>query len=157
MKNKKHVRDWIVITNALLIMGIVLLFTNIPVSPIDNYKTTAREVTFEVLGAANSIMLDDNEKFTSPVIIQRPFKILLEPGAYFWKAGLSKVNTFTIESAVVVATKDDGEDVKVKNVGNVELSLDIREGSLLTGRAILGVGESLRTKDEGKITAEQNE
>src|SRR3989344_1338645 len=121
--DKKHMREWILVVNAVLILGVVLFFTNIPVTPPDNHKTTAREISFEVLGAADAITLDDNADFTSPVIIQRPFKILLEPGTYFWKAGISKVNTFMIESAVVVTTKDDGEDVKVKNVGNVDISL----------------------------------
>lgn len=161
MKAKRKViglKEEIILIIAGGIFLMMLLSMNVLIAPEDNARTTYREITFDVFGLSKEVLLDDNLEFTSPIVLtDKPFKALLEPGTYYWKSGLSEVKTFTIESKVAIDTKQIGDELKVKNVGNTQIKLNFENGGLFTGHAVLGVGESLRKKSITKVIAEQNE
>ena len=128
--------------NIIWMSGIllVLMIGNILLEPIDNYETHSIVIRFSKLGLGN-ILVDDNPRFSSPLIVEAK-SIELDPGTYYWKTtGISEIRKFTIISDVGIEVKDRGDNREIRNVGNTDLDLRFRRWNDfgITGSAVLDV------------------
>lgn len=92
------------------------------------------------------ILIDDNQEFTSPLIIittEKQHKTSnLSAGDYYWKVvgynrGIdeSRIEYFTIESIVAVSREKEG----IRNAGNVAILLDFFRRGVIIGHAVLDI------------------
>ncbi len=116
------------------------------IAPLNKYSTTDNGVLFLVKNA-NVILIDDNPDFTSPnkYFVKNGTVINLEQGKYYWKAvGVlgSKIRTLTIKSEASLKLVKVGDNFKVVNNGNVNLNVDVYNGTKLVNRIKLTVGST---------------
>ena len=165
MKNKARGRGIrkVLIANVLVITLIFLIAnSSLLLSPLNDAHTNSNFVRFEWLGAS-SALVDGNPEFTSPVeITKQNNEVELKPGTYYWKAGLSEVRSFTIDSevsvAVIPATLDNESSYRIVNQGNTKILLNMV--GLITGRIILEPDAAAYQKNVSgidKIIVEENE
>ncbi|MCD4666750.1 hypothetical protein K8R47_02995 [archaeon] len=132
MKNK----DWILV--GINVVLISLIFANSFVflgNPNNNDRITGRVVQFNWEGAAEgyTILIDDNEEFTSPIIKEvtnNSLELDLKPGTYYWKVQTDNLESpvwkFYIDTEVVINLETGDESLKIINKGNDNLNLEIR-------------------------------
>lgn len=145
MEKKKIIDVVIIGLSVLFVIGIVGYASPLVISPIDGLKTTNSSVLFE-FEKADTILIDDNIEFTSPILINAENNLVVNllPGEYYWKIkglGESRINTLTIISEVDLKLKENGDKYSVVNAGNTELKVDIYNGSVLQGNVVLEVDE----------------
>ena len=144
----KHIYaiDFAVIVGSLLLLIIVVGYASpLIIAPVNNLETTNDSVLF-LIEKADLILIDDNVEFTSPdeISIKDGMVIRLKPGIYYWKAvGVleSKIRTLTINSEVDLRIEKVGEDYGLVNAGNVNLHIEVYNGTELVDNKKLGVGE----------------
>jgi len=146
----------------IFIAFILLVNTNILISPKQWMQTKNTTIRFEWFGLSNALV-DNNPGFTSPVLISKINPVAeLKPGVYYWKAGFSGVNQFVIESEVGVAVKpallNNETAYKIENQGNTKILLRVM--GLITGNIILepeAVTYQENVSGIEKIEASQND
>jgi len=134
-----------IIFSLLSLLIIAFFIVNIPLEPRYGMHTTNTTLTFQWLGFASKAFIDDNPEFSSPVIVEKNKTMVFKPGEYYWKTKmLSPTNKFTIDSEVAISVESDAEKniKKIRNVGNIELLLEIFKNFVLTGQAVLNLNES---------------
>jgi len=148
----------IVVTIFSLIFAVGYISPMI-ISPINNLKTSDSNIMFSI-EKADYILIDDNLDFTTPekYPLAEGTKINLEPGKYFWKAvGVfdSEIRTLTIESEVdLQLRKISDESYSVYNAGNVNLNIEVYNGTSLIETKKLPVDKSAKLTGT-KIIGEQ--
>ena len=136
---------------------ILATIINIPLKPENNYKTTNITIQFQKTGSF-PIILDNNKYFTSPIILNKPYIIRLEPDTYYWKStGITRTSTFTIDSKVAISLINENSTYEIQNKGNVQTNIEIKKNSILTGLATLDIKEKLRVNltDEEVIASQK--
>lgn len=149
---------WNIIAVAVIFLIINL---NFPISPQNKMHTRSNKVTFEWIGLSNA-KIDDNPEFISPIEINKNNPVVeLKPGMYYWKAGLSRVHGFVIDSEVGIAvtpSKIGNETAyRIENKGNTRILLNII--GMITGRAVLepdAVTYEKNVSNIKEIEAEEN-
>ena len=142
--------DFILIgISAVILLGLVGYAQPLVISPINGLVTDNSSVLFS-FGKADTIMIDDNEDFTSPLLIRAEDNLVvtLEPGKYYWYIeGVreSEVHTLTIMSKVDLRLKPSGEDYEVVNAGNVRLDVSVYNGTELKEEKTLDKGSSFNS------------
>lgn len=131
----------------LLVVAVILVFIyllKVPVQPKYNDFLTEREVQFKVFGLSDSVLIDDNPEFISPIEKEKPYTLNLKPGEYYWKDSNSfLVGKFTIQSEVNVRLEKNENNYTIHNLGNVPVGLDIEKKGFLTGAAVVNFGDSV--------------
>lgn len=159
MKDVVKKLDLMVISLSVLVLMAAVGFVQPRViGPINGYETTATQVLFSV-EKGNVLLVDDNMEFTTPdeYSVVDGLELDLVPGIYYWKVvgvGSSKIRTLTINSKVSLEFVDDGENYSVVNSGNVDLLVDIYNGTDLLEKRKLGIDEELEnigTKFVGEV------
>jgi hypothetical protein len=148
MKYRKHIIaiDFIVVVGTLGIIALLVGYGQpLVIAPLDDLTTSDGSVLF-VFEKANLILIDDNNRFTSPLIIEAEDNLVinLKPGVYYWKvegALSSDVRSLTIQSEVDLKLREKEEEYEVVNSGNTRLNVNIYEDGALTGNVILDVDE----------------
>lgn len=132
-----------IIYNLLAIaLLIVLLNFNILLYPEKGMQTRNTTIKFAWLGLTSYAKIDENPQFTSPLVIERENPVAeLKPGTYYWKAGLSRIHSFIIESEVALEVKpaliENETAYRIENQGNTRILLNIIRNIMgLTGRAV---------------------
>ncbi len=147
--HKKHIiaADFVIIAVTLIVaIGLIGYARPLVIAPIDDLVTTNGSVVF-AFEKGESVLIDDNNKFTSPekIYFEDNLIINLKPGLYYWKVdGVvdSEIRQLTIESEVDLRIKDAGEEYELVNAGNTQLNVDIYNQGVLTGNIIVDVDES---------------
>ena len=158
-KEKSNITSVIIPVISLIIIFLAIM--NLPIQPSQGIHTTNTTLKFRWIGLAERAFVDDNEEFSSPIIVEKNSEVNLEPGTYYWKTEfLSPVQGFTIDSSVVIAVENAAnESQQVQNVGNIWILLEIFKNLRLTGKAVLGVNETLNLhlteKNETHVIASQ--
>ncbi|GAF90817.1 unnamed protein product, partial [marine sediment metagenome] len=99
-KTLSQLKKQAVLTVVVLTILTAINF-NILISPTGT--TTNRTILFEWIGLADTILVDDNPSFTSPIKVQENTSISLPPGEYYWRTtGLSTKRRFKIDSEVAI-------------------------------------------------------
>ena len=163
IKNKKQKEKIIlipIIFSIVILIILAILIINIPLNPKYGIHTTDTTTYFKWIGFATNAYVDDNPEFTSPIIVEKDEFLELKPGDYYWKTEmLSPINKFTIDSEVTITIEDGEKDEtkKVRNVGNIEILLEIFKNFVLTGRTVLNLNETLdiNVSNNTKIIASQ--
>tara|TARA_Y100000310_G_C20700537_1_gene829401 strand:+ start:2623 stop:3096 length:474 start_codon:yes stop_codon:yes gene_type:complete len=140
-------RRWVI---GLILLLAVMLF-NAPTNPPNGLVVYDTEVNFDWIGQASYALVDDNDKFTSPIVVNKGGILELVPGEYYWMvSGLGVINKFEVKSLLTVDVKSKDEGDSVGNTGNVDTKIDIKESGMLTGSFALKVGETrmLKRTDE---------
>lgn len=159
-KTLKQLRKQAALTIILLAIIAILNF-NILLSPKD--ASTNTTILFEWIGLSNTVLVDDNQEFTSPITLKENAGITLEPGEYYWRTtGFSIKKQFKIDSEVTISIKKgENNSYNVENKGNVGLILEtLRNRDWgITGTAILDLDESLNKTitENSTFLASQNE
>jgi len=113
---------------------------------------------------ANAILIDDNEDFSSPKILNASelssVGIGMKPGKYYWKAVgniESSTREFVIDSKVGLELNKSNSTLK--NVGNVEVNVSEEHKGVLSGLVILDVEAEypVNITNETIYRGEQNE
>lgn len=125
---------------GILIILLIILFINnsnsiISVYPKNNSIITDRQPTFEWVGKADYLILDDNDEFVSPVIenvkgSSYRIKDKLNFTTYYWKLigdENSSVLQFRIDSIVALELKNQANLYSITNVGNTDLDVEVVE------------------------------
>ena len=129
----KH-RRWVI--GTVLLIGVMLF--NLPTNPNNGEVLMDGRILFDWIGQASYAYVDDNNMFTSPVIVNKGAILELEPGVYYWKvSGLGIVNQFKINSLLGIDIRQGGNKVNVKNTGNEDADIQIRSSGTLTGSFVL--------------------
>ncbi len=145
----------------ILIIGIIFYIK--PIGP--EGEINDRSPGFGWTGYATKLIIDDNEEFSSPEVIDlegNNYKILenLPLGNYFWKLkGIyqTRPKKFSINSEVAVKLYKN-ETLNLENDGNTRLNVSIEEGdSGITGEIVLDLGEIVIVKENSNIKAKQDE
>lgn len=160
MLHKKAVSNstkWIVLGQSLILVSFFVFFFMFAPQlqyPLDGEILNKDEVRFE-MKHANVILIDDNEDFSSPKQISSEdlefSRVLFDSGTYYWKAvGLveSEQRKFTIPSTVGLELEND----TLKNVGDVDLDVETKTASGITGLAIISVEVEQNIEDKGIIS-----
>ena len=148
MNNVKNKIDLVVVSLSALVLMVVVGFVQPRViGPINGYETTETQVLFSV-EKGDKILIDDNMDFTTPdeYFVVDGLELDLVPGIYYWKVvgvGMSEIRTLTINSEVSLEFVDDGENYSVVNSGNVDLLVDVYNGTDLLEKRKLGIDEEL--------------
>ncbi|MFA7707770.1 MAG: hypothetical protein WCX73_02365 [Candidatus Pacearchaeota archaeon] len=93
---------------------------------------------------ANVILVDDNEEFSSPKMLNVSDSnfvgIGMTPGKYYWKA-VGNIESFSREFVIgsKVGLELNKEESTLKNVGNVEINVSEKRSSGISGLVILDV------------------
>lgn len=168
-KGRKSIQDGktsivrIILLNIAVIFLILLIANmNFLVFPNDKMNTRNNIVRFEWIGLSN-VKVDDNPQFTSPIEITKSNPVAeLKPGEYYWKAGLSGVRSFVIDSEVGISVSPESEGNKtsyrIENKGNTRILLNVI--GLITGRVILepnAITYQENVSEIEKIEASENE
>jgi len=152
-KNKNLLKiDLVLIIGSLATLVFLVGYVNpLVIAPLDNYETSERDILFSIEKAEN-LIIDDNIDFTTPdeYKIKDGLKISLEPGKYYWKVtGIlnSNVKILTIKSEVnLELRKIDDENYGVVNAGNVQLNVDIYNGTEMIDNVRLKVDEEMESQ-----------
>ena len=148
---------------VFLILIVFAVFYITPVGPEGDISN--RQPVFSWTGYATKIVIDDNEDFSSPEIInlkgkEYKFNKNLDLGNYFWKIkGIyeTRPREFNITSEVAVKLYQD-EELKLENDGNTRLNVTVEEyDSGITGQIVLDLGEITVVKENSDIKAKQDE
>ena len=123
----------------VFIAFILLVNTNILISPRSGMHTKNTTISFEWFGLSNALV-DDSPEFTSPIMISKINPVAeLKPSTYYWKAGFGRTHQFTIDSEVSISVKpalmNNDTTYKIENQGNTKILLKIM--GLITGNIIL--------------------
>ena len=144
--------DLVLIIGSLATLVFLVGYVNpLVIAPLDNYETSERDILFSIEKAEN-LIIDDNIDFTTPdeYKIKDGLKIRLEPGKYYWKVtGIlnSNVKILTIKSEVnLELRKIDDENYGVVNAGNVQLNVDIYNGTEMIDNVRLKVDEEMESQ-----------
>jgi len=146
----------------VFIAFILLVNTNILISPKSGMHTKDKKIIFEWFGLSNALV-DDSPEFTSPVLISKINPVAeLKPGTYYWKAGFGRTHQFTIDSEVSISVKpalmNNDTTYKIQNQGNTKILLRVM--GLITGNIILepeAVTYQENVSGIEKIEASQND
>jgi len=162
MKKQKTGIEIVRMLSILFIALALILFLynfNILLEPKQNIHSTSRIVMFRWIGTSSAIMIDNNAEFSSPLILngERVAITELEPGSYFWKtkSGLSPIRKFSIDSAVIVDYEQQENNVSIKNIGNVDILLELFNKLSSTGMAILNLNQEINVSNASEIIASQ--
>ena len=144
--------DLVLIIGSLATLVFLVGYVNpLVIAPLDNYETSERDILFSIEKAEN-LIIDDNIDFTTPdeYKIKDGLKISLEPGKYYWKViGIlnSNVKILTIKSEVNLELRkiDDG-NYGVVNAGNVQLNVDIYNGTEMIDNVKLKINEEMESQ-----------
>ncbi len=132
---------------AIVLTLLAILNFNILLSPKDTSTNTT--ILFEWIGLANTVLVDDNPSFTSPIILQESATINLPPGEYYWRTtGFSTKKRFKIDSEVSISLRKlSNNTYNIENKGNVDALLETLRNKDwgITGTAILDLGDALNT------------
>ena len=151
--------DLIMIIVSLLVLITVVVYSRpLIIAPINDYESTDKSVLF-FIEKADKLLIDDNIDFTTPeeYFMKDGLRIDLKPGKYYWKAVgalQSEIRTITINSIVSLSLKETGEEgFEVINIGNVELIVEVYNGTKLVEKVRLGVEKSIES-DSDKFVGE---
>jgi hypothetical protein len=136
--NKKQIKtlDLIFVVGTILSFALLFEYTSpLVISPLGDYETNSREILFS-LKNVDSILIDDNLDFSSPLLVEINEDEILtfEPGLYYWKIDSvldSEVRSFTINSLVDLRILNENGSLYVLNAGNVVLDVDVYENESL--------------------------
>ncbi|MEI6058571.1 MAG: hypothetical protein WCP89_02260 [archaeon] len=138
----------LVVLGQFLLIGAILFFVYLSAprleAPLNGAVIREDFVQFKFSGA-EMILVDDNEDFSSPKMLNvsdlSSIGIGMKPGKYYWKA-VGNVESFT-RSFVIdsnVGLELNKNESKLKNVGNVETNVTKEYQGTLGGLVILDVG-----------------
>lgn len=149
MKNKFVLTmDFVVIVGTLFgLMWAIGYSTPNVISPIDNYETINSSILFSIENA-DYLYIDKNINFTNPIEVNLKdnSKIQLEPGVYYWKAvGVrqTEIKTLTINTLVSLKLDKTENGFNVVNSGNINLNVEVYNGSELVDEVYLESEESV--------------
>lgn len=149
----------------ILLFAILISYSNnnlIQLFPENNSVLTDRQPTFEWLGKADKIIIDDNDEFVSPIIENvegNSYRInnKLSFTIYYWKLlgnKNSSVWQFRTDSVVALELKNQSNLYNITNVGTTDLDVEIVEEdkslSKITGGFILRLNETQQFNAENK-------
>ena len=153
--------DLVLIVGTILVLIVLVGFARpLVISPSDNLETSQNNILFSI-EKADKLLIDDNIDFTTPdeYSLKDGVKINLKPGVYYWKAigavGLkTEIRTITINSDVDLSLRKVDSGYEVVNIGNVNLNVDVYNGTTKIDTFNVGVDNSAysnnATKFEGK-------
>ena len=145
---------------VIVIILLIILFINntnvsiIQIYPKNNSVITERQPTFEWIGKANKLIIDNNEELVSPVFENvkgnsYQIKDKLNFTTYYWKLignTNSSVSQFKMESIVALELKNQTTLYNITNVGNTDLDVEVVEEYpsiwKITGNLILRLNET---------------
>lgn len=141
-----RIKNKIIIIVNLIIITILFTHFNILLEyPKNNQHLFDRNAELKWKGNYNNYILyiDDNEEFKSPTIKRVTGNSYLinnlDFGIYYWKIKTEKISSptwkFTIDSEVAINMIEKEDDIDIKNVGNTDLDLELRNP--ITGLAIV--------------------
>jgi len=139
---------------AIAILLAVMIY---PLKPEINLKEREVRLRWVAVYRDYTVYIDDNEEFTSPVVIKTTMKdypLKLEPGVYFWKikAGRmsSPVKKLSLLSDVSIKVKNGS----LENDGNVDLNISMETP---TGAFVVGLSykDKIKIEDNSNITAKE--
>lgn len=160
----KRTAIYMLLNIVIIALIFLILNINLLIYPKENMHTRSNKIRFEWIGLSN-VKLDDNPEFSSPIEISKKNPVIeLKPGKYYWKAGLSKTQSFVIDSEVSVAVNpavvENETSYRIENQGNTRVLLNIiRKIMGLTGRVVLEPNAVTYENASGieKIIASENE
>lgn len=124
-----------------------------------------RQPVISWTGYATKLIIDDNEDFSSPEVIDLKgsnyqFKERLDLGNYFWKLkGIYETSpkSFNLNSEVAIKLYKE-EELNLENDGNTKLNVSVEEYDTgITGQIVLDLGEITVVKENSDIKAKQDE
>jgi len=153
--------DLVLIVGTILILIVLVGFVRpLVIAPADNLETNQNSILFSI-EKADKLLIDDNMDFTTPeeYNLKDGIKINLKPGIYYWKAigsvGLkTEIRTITINSEIDLSLRKIDSGYEVINAGNVNLNVDVYNGTTKIDTFKVGFNDSLvssgnATKFEG--------
>ena len=157
--DKIHKIDLIIIIVSLLVLMTVVVYSRpLIIAPIEDYESIDKSVLF-FIEKADKLLIDDNMDFTTPdeYFMKDGLRINLEPGKYYWRAVgalQSEIRTLTINSVVSLKLRETEEEgFEVVNIGNVELIVEVYNGTRLVEKVRLGIEENIKS-DSDKFIGE---
>lgn len=136
--------------SLLLLLSFTLLslfFVNIPVTPGYGTETTKVTHTLTALGIADTLLIDDNPDFTTPMLVEKNSELTFQPGTYYWKtSGLSLTSMFTIVPQVALDVQEqDDATYTVTNTGNTaaDVAVEDTQTGLPVGYFVLSTNKEL--------------
>lgn len=163
----KHIKI-VLVQVIFLVLVAVVLYAAYPKASI-NIKGTL--VNFKSINA-NVVIISENPDFSNPRYLdfegRKNMTFDLKPGTYYWKASNDLIeglkNEFTIESEVGMKIdikeerrKEEGNESRLVNIGNVKLSVTRNKDGMMVGRIILEPNESEEIENSGEYTGRQND
>ncbi len=144
--------------SAVIFLLIMAAWSDVLLEPEDGAQLDTRTIAFHKIGMSDHVIVDDNAEFSSPLVVQKPFVVTLQPGIYYWKSsGFSKIRNFSIISLVAINVDSNENETVVENKGNVDVKIQ-DYGSRLTGAFVLVPDEKkAMNKTEGMVVAKQHE
>jgi len=148
MINKKfNLEKKIILAELILVIGflVYLFFSFSPkqISPLNGAVIIEPNFVFEIENG-QEVLLSVYENFDEYVVLDENSEVTLAPGTYYWKVRNdfveSEIRTFTIQSHVGLNIEEGEKLNKLVNSGNVDLEVEKKTGSKVTG-LILGVNE----------------
>jgi hypothetical protein len=136
-----------IIAEIILIVGILiyLVFSIAPkqIYPLNGMTIIEPNFVFEIENG-QKVLLSVYEDFRDYVVLTESSEVNLAPGTYYWKVKNnfveSEMRTFTIQSHVGLRIKEGENSSKLINSGNVDVEVEKKADSRVTG-LILGVNE----------------
>jgi hypothetical protein len=138
----------IILISIFSLIFIIGYISPMIISPINNLKTSEKEILFSIENA-DYLLVDDNLDFTTPDTypLEEGLKINLAPGKYYWKAvGIlkSETRTLTVNSEVNLQLKKlDEKNYGVFNAGNIRLNVEVYNGTSLIEKRKLPVDKTM--------------
>lgn len=168
MENKKKIKITILVVGLqILLIGSVFSFVYFFAPkleyPSDGALINEDFVQFRFKNA-NVILIDDNEDFSSPKMLNaselNSVGIGMKPGKYYWKAVgniESSTREFVVDSKVGLELNKSNSTLK--NVGNVEVNVSEKKSGGISGLVILEVEAEylVNMTNETIYRGEQNE
>ena len=145
---------------GILIILLIIVSTNNINAPItqiypeNNSIITEDQPTFEWIGKADKLIIDDNEEFASPIVENikgnlYQIKDKLSFTTYYWKLlgnKNSSVLQFRIDSVVALELKNQNSLYNITNIGTTDLDLEVVEENTsvwkITGNLMLKLNET---------------
>lgn len=142
MKIKKE----IIIVLNLIVVTILLTHFNILLEyPKNNEHLLDKDIELRWKGNYDEykLYIDENKEFNSPIIKKVTgnsyFIDNLDFGTYYWKIETEKISSptwkFTIDSNIAINMIEKEDSIEIKNVGNTDLNLELRNP--VTGLVVL--------------------
>ena len=164
MINKKfNLEKKIILAELVLVIGILVylffLFSPKQIYPLNGAVIIEPNFVFEIENG-QEVLLSVYENFEDYVVLNENSEVNLAPGTYYWKVRNkfreSEIRTFTIQSHVGLNIKQGKESNKLINSGNVDLEVEKKTGTKVTG-LILGINEIKEVeKDNSNYRGSQN-